>query len=93
MISAVEGSGAKAVFTDVFLKGGEGGKELSEEVAKACDIPSRLEFAYELDAVSYTHLDVYKRQLYYPEENTAFCFYDSVEFGETQSQGNKITSD
>lgn len=50
VISAVEGSGAKAVFTDVFLKGGEGGKELAEEVAKACDIPSRLEFAYELDA-------------------------------------------
>lgn len=33
------------------------------------------------------------KYLYYPEENTAFCFYDSVEFGETQSQGNKITSD
>ena len=42
-------AGAEAVFTDVFLKGGEGGKELAEAVVKACEIPSKLCFPYELD--------------------------------------------
>lgn len=50
VIAAVERSGAKAVFTDVFLKGGEGGKELAAEVVKACEIPSKLEFAYDLQS-------------------------------------------
>ena len=64
VISAVEGSGAKAVFTDVFLKGGEGGKELAEEVAKACDIPSRLEFAYELDAPVAEKIEAVAKRIY-----------------------------
>lgn len=48
VLSSVERGGAKAVFTDVFLKGGEGGKELAAAVAEACEIPSKLHFAYEL---------------------------------------------
>ena len=48
VISEVEKAGSKAVFTDVFLKGGEGGKELAKEVVKACEIPSKLHFSYEL---------------------------------------------
>lgn len=64
VISAVEGSGAKAVFTDVFLKGGEGGKELAEEVAKACDIPSRLEFAYALDAPVAEKIEAVAKRIY-----------------------------
>ena len=64
VISAVEGSGAKAVFTDVFLKGGEGGKELAEEVAKACDIPSRLEFAYELDSPVAEKIEAVAKRIY-----------------------------
>ena len=49
VIKAVENAGSKAVFTDVFLKGGEGGKELAEEVVKACEIPSKMEYPYALD--------------------------------------------
>ena len=64
VISAVEGSGAKAVFTDVVLKGGEGGKELAEEVAKACDIPSRLEFAYELDSPVAEKIEAVAKRIY-----------------------------
>ncbi len=41
-------AGAKAVFTDVFLKGGEGGKELAKEVIAACEQKSELGFAYDL---------------------------------------------
>ena len=40
--------GAKAVFTDVFLKGGEGGKELAKAVIAACEQKSELGFAYDL---------------------------------------------
>lgn len=49
VLSACENAGAKAVFTDVFLNGGEGGKELAKAVVSACDIPSELHFAYNLD--------------------------------------------
>ena len=49
VIETVRGAGSVAVFTDVFLKGGEGGKELAEEVVKACEIPSKMEYAYDLN--------------------------------------------
>ncbi|MBQ9113866.1 MAG: formate--tetrahydrofolate ligase [Clostridia bacterium] len=49
VIETVRAAGSTAVFTDVFLKGGEGGKELAEEVVKACEIPSKLCFPYELN--------------------------------------------
>ena len=48
VIAEVEKAGSKAVFTDVFLKGGEGGKELAEEVVKACEVASKLAHPYEL---------------------------------------------
>lgn len=48
VISEMEKAGAKAVFTDVFLQGGEGGKELAKEVIKACEISSKLAHPYEL---------------------------------------------
>ena len=37
-------------FVTLFLKGGEGGKELAAEVIRACEIPSKLEFAYDLQS-------------------------------------------
>jgi formate--tetrahydrofolate ligase len=49
VIQAVEKAGSKAVFTDVFLKGGEGGKELAQAVVEACEIPSTMEYAYDLN--------------------------------------------
>ena len=48
VISACEQAGAPAVFTDVFLKGGEGGKDLAEKVIWMCEKPSRLTYAYDL---------------------------------------------
>ena len=48
----------------MFLKGGEGGKELAEEVAKACDIPSRLEFAYELDVPVAEKIEAVAKRIY-----------------------------
>ena len=49
VIETVRAAGSVAVFTDVFLKGGEGGKALAEEVVKACEKPSKMSFAYNLD--------------------------------------------
>ena len=48
VLKTVAEANAKAVFTDVFLKGGEGGMELAEAVVEACETPSKLEFAYDL---------------------------------------------
>ena len=50
VMHACEAAGAKAVFTDVFLKGGEGGEELAKAVLEACDRPSALTYAYDLKA-------------------------------------------
>ncbi len=49
VIETVRAAGSVAVFTDVFLKGGEGGKALAEEVVKACDVASKMEYAYDLN--------------------------------------------
>lgn len=49
VLSACERAGAKAVFTDVFLKGGEGGEELAKAVLRECDIKSELHYSYDLN--------------------------------------------
>ena len=49
VIETVRAAGSVAVFTDVFLKGGEGGMALAEEVVKACEIPSKMEYAYDVN--------------------------------------------
>lgn len=49
VLSACEKAGTKAVFTDVFLKGGEGGEELAKTVIAECDKTSELHFAYDLN--------------------------------------------
>lgn len=48
VLTACKNAGATAVFTDVFLKGGEGGKELAKVVAAECEKPSKLHYAYDL---------------------------------------------
>ncbi|MDE7329844.1 MAG: formate--tetrahydrofolate ligase [Clostridia bacterium] len=48
VLAACEKAGAKAVFTDVFLKGGDGGKELAVAVIEQCAKKSKLNFAYDL---------------------------------------------
>ncbi len=49
MLQACADAGARAVFTDVFLKGGEGGKELAQAVIEECAKKSRLNYAYDLN--------------------------------------------
>ena len=49
VMRGVEKAGAKAVFTDVFLQGGEGGKELAEAVCEAAMQKSELHYSYDLN--------------------------------------------
>ena len=49
VMRGVEKAGAKAVFTDVFLKGGEGGEELAKEVCAAAEQKSELHYSYDLN--------------------------------------------
>lgn len=49
VLYACKNSGVKGVFTDVFLNGGEGGKELAKVVIEECDKISKLHFSYDLN--------------------------------------------
>ena len=49
VMCGVEKAGAKAVFTDVFLKGGEGGEELAKAVCAAAEQKSELHYSYDLN--------------------------------------------
>ncbi|MCD7728745.1 MAG: formate--tetrahydrofolate ligase [Clostridia bacterium] len=49
VLDACANAGARAVFTDVFLKGGEGGKELAKAVIEECAKPSQLCYSYDLN--------------------------------------------
>ncbi len=49
VMESVQKAGAQAVFTDVFLRGGEGGKELAAAVLEAAEKKSELAFSYDLN--------------------------------------------
>ena len=64
VMQACQKAGAKAVFTDVFLKGGEGGKELAEAVISACEEKSELRFAYDLNDDIKTKIEGVVKNIY-----------------------------
>ena len=77
VLSACEKAGAKAVFTDVFLHGGEGGKELAKAVLKECETHSKLSYSYNLnDSIVKKTEDIVKN----------IYGGDGVEFSETALQ-------
>ena len=49
VMESVQKAGAQAVFTDVFLRGGEGGKELAAAVLEAAEKKRELAFSYDLN--------------------------------------------
>ena len=65
------------MFTDVFLKGGEGGRELAETVVKAAEQKSELKYSYDLS-------DPIKKKI----EDIVVRVYGGagVEFSETASE-------
>lgn len=64
VLDACKKVGAKAVFTDVFLKGGEGGKELAEAVIAECGKKSELHFAYDLNDDTVTKIENVVKNVY-----------------------------
>jgi len=64
VMSACREVGATAVFTDVFLKGGEGGRELAAAVIEACATKSKLHYAYGLNEDVKTKIDGVVRNIY-----------------------------
>ncbi len=46
---ALDNGAFEACVSEVWAKGGEGGKELAEAVVKACDAPNNFDFLYPLD--------------------------------------------
>ncbi len=49
VLNECEAAGANVVFTDVFMKGGEGGRELAAQVIKECEKKTELHYAYDLN--------------------------------------------
>lgn len=88
VLKACETAGTTAVFTDVFLQGGEGGKELAETVLKECDKKSELHFAYDLnDGVVKKIEDVVKN--IYGGDGTEFSEEALKKIREIESKGIK----
>ncbi len=64
VIDRVQKAGALAVFTDVFLHGGAGGEELAKAVMKGCEIPSKMEYAYDLEAPIVKKIEDVAKKIY-----------------------------
>lgn len=86
VLDACANAGVKAVFTDVFLKGGEGGKELARAVIAACDEKSELTFAYDLDDDIKTKIDGVVRKVY-GGDGAEYSEVALKKIGEIESKG------
>ena len=57
--------GVKAVLSEVWAKGGEGGRALAEEVVRLCEQPGQFQFTYALDASIEEKLDAICKKVYH----------------------------
>jgi formate--tetrahydrofolate ligase len=64
VLTACKNVGATAIFTDVFLKGGEGGIQLAEQVLKECDKKSELHYSYNLNDPIKTKIEDIVKNIY-----------------------------
>lgn len=64
VLRACENAGTKAVFTDVFFKGGAGGEELAKAVCAECEKKSELHFAYDLNDNIQTKINDIVKNIY-----------------------------
>ena len=86
VLAAVERAGAKAVFTDVFLKGGAGGEELAKAVFAAAKEKRELHFAYDLqDPIDKKIEDVVKKV--YGGAGVAFSDEARAKIAEAEARG------
>ena len=54
----------KTVVADIWSKGGNGAVDLAKETVKLCDMPSKLEFAYELDDLPQIKIEKIASKIY-----------------------------
>ena len=86
VMRGVEKTGAKAVFTDVFLQGGEGGKELAEAVCEAATQKSELHYSYDLnDPIEKKISDIVKNV--YGGEGASFSEIAKEKIAEAEARG------
>ena len=86
VMRGVEKAGAKAVFTDVFLQGGEGGKELAEAVCEAATQESELHYSYDLnDPIEKKISDIVKNV--YGGEGASFSEIAREKIAEAEARG------
>ena len=86
VMRGVERAGAKAVFTDVFLKGGEGGKELAEAVCAAAEHTRPLHYSYDLnDPIEKKIADVVRNV--YGGAGVAFSDIARAKIAEAEARG------
>ena len=64
---ACEDIGVKAVLSEVWAKGGEGGKALAEEVVKLCDQPHEFHYSYELDQTIEEKINAIATKIYHAD--------------------------
>ena len=64
VMDACAAAGTRAIFTDVFLKGGAGGEELAREVVALCDGGSPLTYAYDLNDDVKTKIEDIVKKVY-----------------------------
>ncbi|BER92863.1 MAG: formate--tetrahydrofolate ligase [Candidatus Atribacteria bacterium] len=61
---ALDNGAFRACVSEVWAKGGEGGKELAEAVVEACDVPSNFDFLYPLDIPIKDKIEIIATKIY-----------------------------
>jgi len=59
--------GVNVVLSEVWAKGGDGGKALAEEVVRLCDQPNNFDYSYELDATIEEKLETICKRIYHAD--------------------------
>lgn len=59
--------GVNAVFSEVWAKGGEGGKALAEEIVRLCEEPADFKFSYEAEGTIEEKLEMICKRVYHAD--------------------------
>jgi formate--tetrahydrofolate ligase len=78
--------GVNVALSEVWAKGGEGGKALAEEVVRLCDQPSELHFAYEDDMSLTEKIEAVATRIYHAD-GVVFTATAKKELAQLESLG------
>ena len=67
VMKACASLGVRTVLSDVWAKGGEGGKALAEEVVRLCELPNDFSYSYELDGTIEEKLEAICKRIYHAD--------------------------